>query len=260
MRTPLMAANWKLYNVTVEESTAEARGIALASAASSCEVVICPPFPYLPLVKEAIENSKVKLGAQNVFWEERGGFTSQVSPVILKELGCEYVIIGHSETRGRFGVSSISEDLLSYFSETDETVNLKVRAVLKHGLKPIICVGETIEERKAGKQDEVVSYQIQTALKQVEDIKDIVVAYEPVWAIGTGEFCDPSEANRIIGLIRDKIREIYGSSADEVRILYGGSVDPTNIASFMAQEEIDGALVGRASAKAETFSKIINYS
>lgn len=259
MRTPLMAANWKLYNVTLEESRGEAKGIAEASKDSDCEVVICPPAPFLIPVKEAIEGSPVKLGAQGVFWEERGGFTSQISPLILKDLGCEYVIIGHSETRGRFGVGSVKEELLSYFSETDETVNLKTLAALKVGLKPIICVGETISERRAGKQDEIVSYQVQMALSNVEDIDGVVIAYEPVWAIGTGEFCDPEEANRIIGLIRSKVREMFGDKADEVRILYGGSVDPSNIASFMEKEEIDGALVGRASAKADSFAKIIHY-
>jgi len=257
MRTPLMAANWKLYNVTLEESVTEAKGIAEAAKNAACEVVICPPAPLLIPVREAIEGSPVKLGAQGVFWEERGGYTSQISPLLLKDIGCEYVIIGHSETRGRFGVGSVKEDLLSYFSDTDETVNLKTLSALKIGLKPIICVGETIGERKAGKQDEIVSYQVERALAAVEDLDGIVIAYEPVWAIGTGEFCEPEEANRIIGLIRSKVREMFGAKADEMRILYGGSVDPNNVASFMEKEEIDGALVGRASAKAESFAKII---
>jgi len=259
MRRPLMAGNWKLYNVTTEECEREAKGIAEAANDADCEVVLCPPFPFLPIVREAIEGTNVKLGAQGVFWEERGGFTSQVSPLSLKDLGCEYVIIGHSETRGRFGVGSVKEELLSYFSESDETVNLKVLVALKVGLKPIICVGETISERKAGKQDEIVSYQVERALANVGDIEGIVIAYEPVWAIGTGEFCDPDEANRLIGLIRNKVRELFGDKADEMRILYGGSVDPGNIKSFMEKEEIDGALVGRASAKAESFGKIIKY-
>lgn len=259
MRIPLMAANWKLYNVTVEEALKEARGIAEASSDADCEVVICPPAPLLIPVKEAIAGSPVKLGAQGVFWEERGGFTSQISPLILRDLGCEYVIIGHSETRGRFGVGSVKEELLGYFSETDETVNLKTLTALKVGLKPIICVGETIGERRVGKQDEIVSYQVEMALAKVEDLDGIVIAYEPVWAIGTGEFCDPKEANRIIGLIRSKVREIFGNKAEGMRILYGGSVDPGNIAGFMEKEEIDGALVGRASAKADSFSKIIHY-
>ncbi|MBC7328286.1 triose-phosphate isomerase [bacterium] len=259
MRKELMAANWKLYNVTLEENVKEAKGIAESAKDADCEVVICPSAPFLIPVKEAIAGSPVKLGAQGVFWEEKGGFTAQISPQSLKDIGCEYVIIGHSETRGRFGVGSVKEELLSYFSETDETVNLKVLTALKVGLKPIICVGETINERKAGKQDEIISYQVEMALRNVEDLDGIVIAYEPVWAIGTGEFCDPEEANRIIGLIRNKVREQFGEKADEMRILYGGSVDPNNIASFMEKEEVDGALVGRASAKAESFSKIIHY-
>ncbi len=259
MRTPLMVANWKLYNVTLEESKREAGDIARAAEGADCEVVICPPAPLLIPVKQAIEGSSVKLGAQGMFWEEKGGFTSQISPLILKDLGCDYVIIGHSETRGRFGVGSVKEELLPYFSETDETVNLKTLAALRAGLKPIICVGETIGERRAGKQDEIVSYQVEMALAKVEDINGVVIAYEPVWAIGTGEFCDPEEANRIITLIRSKVREIFGAKAEGIRILYGGSVEPSNIANFMKKENIDGALVGRASAKAETFAKIIHY-
>ncbi|MGC9003209.1 MAG: triose-phosphate isomerase [bacterium] len=259
MRTPLMAANWKLYNVTTEECEREAKGIAEAAEGAECEVVICPPFPFLPIVGDALKGTSVKLGAQGVFWAERGGFTSQVSPLSLRDLGCEYVIIGHSETRGRFGVGSVKEELLSYFSESDETVNLKVVSALRVGLKPIICVGETLSERKAGKQDEIVRYQVERALANVEDINGVVIAYEPVWAIGTGEFCDPEEANRIIGLIRVKVRELFGDRAEVVRILYGGSVDPDNIRSFMEKEEIDGALVGRASARAEVFEKIIKY-
>lgn len=259
MRTPLMAANWKLYNVTLEESRREAQAIAESAKDAECEVVICPPAPLLIPVKEAINGSPVKLGAQGTFWEEKGGYTSQISPLILKDIGCEYVIIGHSETRGRFGVGSVKEEMLSYFSETDETVNLKTISALRVGLKPIVCVGETIGERRAGKQDEIVTYQVEMALKGLRDLDGIVVAYEPVWAIGTGEFCNPEEANRIIRLIRNKVREMFGSQADEMRILYGGSVDPSNIAEFMAKEEIDGALVGRASAKAESFSKIIKY-
>lgn len=213
------------------------------------EVVVCPPFVCLPAAKEALAGSNIKLGAQNMHWEEQGAFTGEVAPGMLKELGVEYVIIGHSERR-------------QYFGETDEMVNQKVLSAVVHNLIPIICVGETLEQREQGITGEVVDRQTRAALKGLSpDVADrVVIAYEPIWAIGTGRTASSNDANEVIGYIRKVVGEVLGSqAAQQIRILYGGSVKPENAAELMQMPEIDGGLVGGASLKAQDFAKIVKY-
>jgi triosephosphate isomerase len=216
---------------------------------AQAEVVVCPPFICLPAAKEALEGSNIKLGAQNMYWEEQGAFTGEVAPGMLKEAGVEYVIIGHSERR-------------QYFGETDEMVNKKVLSAVSHNLIPIICVGETLEQREQGVTEKVVDTQTRAALKGLTaDVADrVVIAYEPVWAIGTGRTASSDDANEVIGYIRKVVESVLGSqAAAQIRILYGGSVKPDNAAELMNMPEIDGGLVGGASLKAQDFSKIVNY-
>jgi len=211
------------------------------------EVVVCPPFTALDAVREALRGSNIELGAQNMYWEEEGAFTGEISPLMLRNLGCTYVILGHSERR-------------TYFGETDEGVNRKVKSALANGLLPIICVGETLEQRDAGKTEEVVVRQTKAALSGVKTngAERIVIAYEPVWAIGTGRNASADEANRVIHLIRQSVAEVFNERiAQEVRIQYGGSVKPQNIADFLGQPDIDGALVGGASLDAASFAAIV---
>jgi len=223
LRVPIIAGNWKM-NKTPEEAAALCRELLpLLGGLSDREVVLCPPFTSLAVVKEAIEGTDIALGAQNVFYEDSGAYTGEVSPPMLKALGVKYVIIGHSERR-------------EYFGETDETVNRKVKAALAHGLRPILCVGETLEQREAGVTETLVKSQIRKAFADVsaDDAVSVVVAYEPIWAIGTGKTATAQEANRVIGLIRATLGEIYGgSTAEVIRIQYGGSVKPENIAELM---------------------------
>ena len=227
---------------------------------SGVEVCVCPPFTALEAAKAAIGDSGIALGAQNVFWEEKGAWTSQVSPDMLLDAGCKYAIIGHSETRGRFG--TVDETLatrLAYFGETDQTINAKAHFIMGKGLLPIICCGEMIDERKAGKTDEIVSGQIKACLAglSAEQVAALVIAYEPVWAIGTGEVCESEEANRVCGVIRETVRGAFGdSAADAVRILYGGSMNDKNAAELLAKPHIDGGLVGGAALKADSFATI----
>ncbi|MFT0752003.1 triose-phosphate isomerase [Synechococcus sp. RC10A2] len=261
MRRPLIAGNWKMHRTPSE-------GAALATTLrqrigmrSDVEILLCPAFVALQAVAEAIRGSEMKLGAQNVFWRDSGAFTGQVSPPMLVAVGCEYVILGHSETRGRFGVddSELDASLLSYFSETEATLNRKLRAVLPHGLKPILCVGETLAERDAGQTEQVIRTQLEGALHGLasDELYELVIAYEPVWAIGTGRVCDAPEANRVCGFIRQTLRELYDDElAEFVRILYGGSVKASNAHALLHQPEIDGALVGGASLNAEEFERI----
>jgi len=217
--------------------------------AAACEVVICPPFVCLGQVVDAVKGSNIKVGAQNMHFEENGAFTGEVSPVMLKDLGVEYVIIGHSERR-------------QYFNETDETVNMKVKAAFDHKLIPIVCCGETLEEREGKITNEVLGRQIRKGLEGFakEDIEKIIVAYEPIWAIGTGKTATDSQANEAIAYIRSVVGIMYGSeTAEKVRIQYGGSVKPSTIKGQMEQPDIDGALVGGASLKASDFAAIVNY-
>lgn len=240
-RTPIVAGNWKM-NTTAETATDLVRAISAGGvdAVAGVEKVVCPPFTFLSSVREAARGSSLLVGAQNMHWEEKGAFTGEVSPAMLKGL-VDYVIIGHSERR-------------AYFCESDETVNKKLRAALAHGLKPIVCVGETGEERQAGQTEEVLRRQVQGGFSGVDLTADVVVAYEPVWAIGTGVAATPPDANDAIAFIRRELAGIAGADlARRIRILYGGSVTPDNIADFVALEEVDGGLVGGASLVAESF-------
>ena len=248
-RIPIIAGNWKM-----NKTSAEARDLAgklkpLVSGVKDREIVLGPPFTALAAVAETIKGSNIALSAQNMHWEDKGAFTGEISAEMLLDLGCKYVIIGHSERR-------------QYFGETDETVNKKVRQALKKGLSPILCVGETLAEREAGKLNELISRQVTDGLKDVgaEDMKKIVAAYEPVWAIGTGKTATPEQANEVHSLIREKVRSLFGKElAEGLRIQYGGSVTPDNVSSLMAMPDIDGALVGGASLKPETFAALVNF-
>jgi triosephosphate isomerase len=248
MRKPIIAGNWKMHK-TPSETVSLINELKPLVKDAQVEVVVCPPFVCLPAAKEAVAGSNIKLGAQNMHWEEQGAFTGEVAPGMLKELGVEYVIIGHSERR-------------QYFGETDEMVNQKVLSAVVHNLIPIICVGETLEQREQGITGEVVDRQTRAALKGLSpDVADrVVIAYEPIWAIGTGRTASSNDANEVIGYIRKVVGEVLGSqAAQQIRILYGGSVKPENAAELMQMPEIDGGLVGGASLKAQDFAKIVKY-
>lgn len=247
MRTPIIAGNWKMYK-TIAEAVTLAREIKEAVAdIDSVEVVICPAFIALGAVEDVVVDSNVQLGAQNMHWEDQGAFTGEVSPLMLKGW-CDYVILGHSERR-------------EYFAETDEGVNKKVKAALAHHLKPIVCVGENLAQNEAGETNAFVGGQIKGAFAGLtaEQAAEVVVAYEPIWAIGTGKTADPASANSIIGMsIRGALAEMYGEAvAQQVRVQYGGSVKPDNVEAFMAQPDIDGALVGGASLKTDSFLALV---
>jgi len=257
----LIAGNWKMHLTPSEGAALATQLRQRIGMRSDVEILLCPAFVALQAVAEAIRGSELKLGAQNVFWRDVGAFTGQVSPPMLAAVGCEYVILGHSEARGRFGVTDpdLDASLLPYFNETEATLNRKLRAVLPHGLKPILCVGETLAEREAGQTESVIRAQLEGALDGLasDELYELVIAYEPVWAIGTGQVCDADEANRVCGFIRQTLREMYDAEmAEFVRILYGGSVKASNAHALLHQPEIDGALVGGASLSAEEFEQI----
>ena len=248
MKRPIIAGNWKMNN-TNAGTKALLTELAPLVKDAKCEVVVCVPFTDIDTARKAIRGTKIKLGAQNVHWAPKGAFTGEISAEMLKELKVEYVIIGHSERR-------------QYFGETDASVNARVKAAVGAGLKAIVCVGETLEEREAGKTNEVVTRQINGAFEGLEKIalKSIVVAYEPVWAIGTGKTATAEDANNTIAVIRKVIRKLYGrTAAGAMRIQYGGSMNPKNASELMAMPEIDGGLIGGASLKAEDFAKVVNY-
>lgn len=239
MRRPILAGNWKM-NLTIAQATEFVRGIRRGlNATKGVDRVLCPPFTVLAPIKDLLAATEIGLGAQNMYWEEKGAFTGEISPAMLQEL-CQYVILGHSERR-------------AYFGETDEGVNRKLKAALAHGLNPIVCVGETEAEYDAGQTEQVVSSQVRGCLAGLtsEEVAGLVIAYEPVWAIGTGKAATAAGAGSVIGLnIRGTIAGLYGEAAAEaVRVQYGGSVTPANVAEFMAHPDIDGALVGGASLK-----------
>lgn len=262
MRTPFIAGNWKMHK-TIAEAVAfvdELKG--MVGDITSVEIGVCPPFTALQATTHAAAGSNIRVGAQGMFWKEQGAYTGEISPVMLKDVGCKYVIIGHSERRGRFGVpeEGMTEELLKVFGDTDASVNIKAKAALAHDLTPILCVGETLAERKAGRTDDVVKTQVRAALNglSVREVACVVFAYEPVWAIGTGEVCEAHEANRVCSLIRETIAHVANPDvAEGVRVQYGGSVKPDNIAELIAKPHIDGALVGGASLKAESFAVIV---
>lgn len=248
MRIPFIAGNWKMYK-TVKEAVEFIDSFKTLLGNTDVEVAVCVPFTHLWAVKEAVRGTKIKIGAQNMHYEEEGAFTGEVSPLMLREIGVDYCIIGHSERR-------------QYFSETDESVNKKLHKAFEHGIVPILCVGETLDERDAKREFEVVKRQMKTALTGLKDehAAKLVVAYEPVWAIGTGRNATPKQANEMIGFIRQVVSEQYGDEVSEkIRIQYGGSVKPSNASDIMNQEEIDGALVGGASLNPEDFIEIVNF-
>lgn len=261
MRTPLIAGNWKM-NLTVPEGVALAEQIRQRfGVQEDVEVAVCPAFTALYSVGQALRGSTIKLGAQNVFWKEKGAYTGQIAPAMLSSLHCDYVILGHSETRGRFGQSEIEAELLGYFSETNASLKKKLEAILPYGLRPVLCVGETLAERESHQTDAVIQQQLSETLQAIEpdELRDLVVAYEPVWAIGTGQVCEADEANRVCGLIRSTLAQLlHAELAEVVRVLYGGSVKASNANSLLKQPEIDGALVGGASLDPEEFLQIIH--
>jgi len=249
MRTPVIAGNWKMHK-TVPEARALARAIrAEAGEVSDREVVLAPPYTALAAVAEEIRGSRLELAAQDVHWEPKGAFTGEISIPMLEDSGCSLAIVGHSERR-------------QYFGETDETVNRRVRALVRSVLGAIVCIGETLLEREAGSYQAVICQQLAAGLDGLtpQDLLRIILAYEPVWAIGTGRNASPETAQEVHRAIRDWLRQKFGSRpADEVRILYGGSVKPDNIASLMAEPDIDGALVGGACLEAGSFLRIVYY-
>ena len=246
MRKAIIAGNWKMNN-TASEGVALVKAIAPLVTEATCDVVVCVPAIDIPAVSEALKGTNIRLGAENVHFAEKGAYTGEISAAMLKEYGVEYVIIGHSERR-------------QYFGETDETVNKRTLTALNAGLTPIVCVGETLEERETGKTEAVLHRQLEEGLKGVENITKLVIAYEPVWAIGTGKTATAAQANETIGYIRKTLGELFCEKcAAKVRIQYGGSMNAGNCKELMAQEEIDGGLIGGASLKAPDFSAIVNY-
>lgn len=264
MRRPIVAANWKM-NKTVREALAfvEAFVPKVEKVSEGCSIVLCPPFTALYAVGQSLKGAPISLGAQDLFWRKQGAFTGQISPLMLCDVGCTFVIVGHSERRGRFGKPDPElEDpqLRCVFGETDVTVNRKIHAALDHGLTPILCVGETLSERESGQTEEVIRGQLRWALEglTVEQARRLVIAYEPVWAIGTGKVCDAGEADRICGLIRSFLGELFGSGvAEGVLVQYGGSITPENIADLARRPNIDGGLVGGASLDPDRFASIV---
>jgi len=260
MRTKLIAGNWKMNNTAAQAAALVQALSERAVSRADVDIVVCPPYLALPKVKEVLRDSPIHLGAQDCFWESSGAFTGKVSASMLAEFCVSYCIVGHSESRGKFGKLEVPESTLSFFGESDETVNLKIRALLFQAIVPIVCVGETLQERASGQTDSIVEAQVRNGLRGLDptEITFVVIAYEPVWAIGTGETCDAAEANRVCGQIRSTVLEISDEDvAGDLRVLYGGSVKAANAKELFDQEEIDGALVGGASLDAAEFSKIV---
>jgi triosephosphate isomerase len=248
-RLPFIAGNWKM-NKTVGEALELVKALKLSlSGLEGIEVAVAPPFTALYAVRQELKGSSIQLAAQNLFWEEKGAFTGEVSPLMLKEVGCQYVIIGHSERR-------------QYFGETDETVNRKIKAAIRCDLKVIFCIGETLKEREEGRTLSIVERQLVEGLRGIEEeaMDQIVIAYEPVWAIGTGRTATPEQAGEVHRSIREKIAGLYSNrTSEKIRIQYGGSVTPENIKALMVEPGIDGALVGGASLQAESFTRIVRF-
>ena len=247
MRMPMIAGNWKM-NTTLDEAIELVNGIRQGlDRIDNVDKVICPPFVSLAAVGDLIKGSSIKLGAQNIYFEEKGAYTGEISPLMLADL-CEFVIIGHSERR-------------QYFNETGEITNKKIQAALKVKLQPILCVGEKLKENEAGRTEEIVTGQLRASLAGLDYLTGLIIAYEPIWAIGTGKAATGEQANETIGLIRRNIAELYGKRiAQDVCILYGGSVTAANATEFIDQSEIDGALVGGASLRANQFLSIVKQA
>ncbi len=263
MRIKIVAGNWKMNGTRAEAESLMKELLPLIAGNKTVETVVCPPFTLLDKVEELIAGSAVSLGGQDVFWKDRGAYTGQISAKMLLDLGAKYVLVGHSERRGRFGVPEpdFNEDILAHFGDNDTVVNRKTKAAIAAGLIPIICVGETLAERKSGDTDSVIIGQVSIALRDLtgEQVAAIVFAYEPVWAIGTGEVCASNEADRVCGVIRETAGRLFGANvAEAVRVQYGGSVKPDNAVELLSKPNIDGALVGGASLKAADFAAIVN--
>lgn len=249
MRTPILAGNWKMHKTVQEAIDLVEALIKGTETVSDREVLVCPPFTALHALKPVLENTSVKLGAQNMYYEESGAYTGDISPLMLKDVGCSYVIIGHSERRQIFG-------------ETDDMVNRKIHMALKHSIRPIMCVGESKPQRDAGQAEEIVIAQVRAGLAGITaaQMNDVVIAYEPIWAIGTGDTATPGDAQAMHAAIRTTLTDMFGAdTAQAVRIQYGGSVKPDNVDELMAQPDIDGALVGGASLKANDFLRIVTF-
>ena len=247
MRKAIIAGNWKMNN-TAAQGVELVEALKPLVAEAECDVVVCVPFTDIPAVSKALAGSNIRLGAQNVHFAEKGAYTGEISADMLKEYGVEYVIIGHSERR-------------QYFGETDETVNKRMHAALAAGLIPIVCIGESLEERETGKTEAVLDVQIREGLKGLDDVSKIVIAYEPVWAIGTGKTATAEQANETIGFIRKTLAEVFCPvCAEKVRIQYGGSMNAKNCKELMAMPEIDGGLIGGASLKSADFAAIVHYN
>jgi len=248
-RRPILAGNWKMNMTATQTRDLASKLVPLVANVKDRDIVLGPPFTSIAAAADVIRGTNIGLAAQNLHWEDKGAFTGEISADMLLDSGCKYVIIGHSERR-------------QYFGETDETVNKKVKQALKKGLLPIMCVGETLAEREAGKLNEVIGRQVTGGLKDVsaDDMKKVVIAYEPVWAIGTGKTATPEQANEVHALIRGKVRSLYTADiAEGIRIQYGGSVTPENVSQLMAKPDIDGALVGGASLKPDSFAALVNF-
>jgi triosephosphate isomerase len=249
MRTPLMAGNWKMYKTAGDTTAFFEKFNPLVSRSTHCGIAICPTFVNIPAAVAAVAGTSIGIGGQNMYWAREGAFTGEISAPMLKAVGCEYVIVGHSERR-------------QFFGETDETVMKKTVAALEAGLKPIVCVGELLADREAGKTEDVLVSQFTNGIAGLSErqFAQIVIAYEPVWAIGTGKVATPDMAADAHRTIRAQVEKKYGAAASQaVRILYGGSVKPDNVKGLMAQPEIDGALVGGASLDAVSFASIVNF-
>ncbi len=244
MRQWMLAGNWKMHNTIAESAALAGAIVAGTTNVTGGDIVLAPVFTALSAVYEVIKGSRVSLAAQNVFYEDKGAYTGEIAPAMLKDAGCTYVIIGHSERR-------------KYFHETDETVNAKVKKALAAGLKAILCVGETEAEQEKGITEFVVGRQVKAGLSGVGSLDDVTIAYEPVWAIGTGKNATPVQAQAVHAFIRGLLAQNYGDAAKAARVLYGGSVTPDNVGELFAMEDIDGALIGGASLKSESFIGII---
>ncbi len=245
-RKPIIAGNWKMNN-TASEGVKLIEELKPLVEGASCDVAVCVPAIDIPAIAQAVQGSNIRLGAQNVHFAEKGAFTGEISAKMLQEYGVDYVIIGHSERR-------------QYFGETDETVNKRVLAALSAGLTPIVCVGETLSEREAGKTEQTLSRELSEGLRNVPDLEKLVIAYEPIWAIGTGRTASPEQANETIGSIRETLGKLFcPRCAENVRIQYGGSMNAGNCKALMAQPEIDGGLIGGASLKAPDFAAIVRF-
>lgn len=246
MRRPFIAANWKMNKTVGETESFLNEFIPLVKDATDVDIVIAPPFTALYTASTLLKNTNIQLSSQDVFYEDKGAYTGEVSPIMLTDIGCKYVIIGHSERR-------------QYFHETDEIINKKIKAARRHNLGVIMCIGESLQERESGKTFDVLKREIEEGLNGIPSEDKLVLAYEPIWAIGTGKTAAPDQAQEAHKYIRERLALLYGNNANNIRIIYGGSVTPDNIDALMACEDIDGALVGGASLNAESFAKIVRF-